>query len=160
MPPLVDWAEVRGLLDALYGATDRLEALFPGRKFTLDGHLVGSIGEVIAAYMFNLELNRASTMAHDAVCAAGRRVEIKFTQGRSVAIRHQPEHLLVLRRAPGTLEGTTVRVVYNGPGEIPWHAAGAMQSNGQRPISLSKLATLDAAVDDALRLPQNREPPI
>ena len=160
MPPPVDWTEVRGLLDALYGATDRLESLFPGRKFTLDGHLVGSIGEVIAAYMFDLELNRASTMAHDAVCAVGRRVEIKFTQGRSVAIRHQPEHLLVLRRAPGTFEGTTIRVVYNGPGEIPWHAAGAMQSNGQRPISLTRLAALDGAVEAEARLPLKREAPI
>jgi len=50
--PEVDWAEVRALLDSLYGSAERLEALFPGRKFTLDGHLVGSIGEVIAAYMF------------------------------------------------------------------------------------------------------------
>ncbi|TDW62818.1 hypothetical protein EDF57_107216 [Novosphingobium sp. PhB55] len=81
----VDWAEVRTLLDSLYGSAERLEALFPGRKFTLDGHLVCSIGEVIAAYMFDLPLDPASTMVHDALCPAGRRVEIKFTQGRTVA---------------------------------------------------------------------------
>ncbi|WP_324698540.1 DUF6998 domain-containing protein [Novosphingobium sp. RL4] len=68
--PEVDWAEVRNLLDSLYGSAEPLETLFPGRKFTLDGHLVGSIGEVIAAYMFVLTLNPASTMAHDALCAA------------------------------------------------------------------------------------------
>ena len=33
----------------IYKATAALEALYPGRKFTPDGHLVGSIGEVIAA---------------------------------------------------------------------------------------------------------------
>jgi hypothetical protein len=33
----------------IYQATAELEALYPGRKFTPDGHLVGSIGEVIAA---------------------------------------------------------------------------------------------------------------
>ena len=49
----VDWEEVKGLLDQLYAASGRLEALFPGRKFTLDGHLVGSVGEVIAAYLFD-----------------------------------------------------------------------------------------------------------
>lgn len=27
-----------------------LEESFPGRHFTLDGHLVGSIGEIMAAY--------------------------------------------------------------------------------------------------------------
>lgn len=160
MPPPVDWTEVRALLDALYGSTARLEALFPGRKFTLDGHLVGSIGEVIAAYMFDLELNPASTIAHDAICPAGRRVEIKFTQGRTVAIRHQPDHLLVLQRAPGSLDGNTVRVVYNGPGELPWLSAGAKQSNGQRPISLARLAVLDAAVGAESRLALKRAAPI
>jgi len=33
----------------IYWAVVRLEVLYPGRKFTPDGHLVGSIGEVIAA---------------------------------------------------------------------------------------------------------------
>ena len=33
----------------IYRAVDALEQRHPGRKFTPDGHLVGSIGEVIAA---------------------------------------------------------------------------------------------------------------
>lgn len=33
----------------IYRAIAKLEAMYPGRKFTPDGHLVGSIGEVIAA---------------------------------------------------------------------------------------------------------------
>lgn len=61
--PDVDGAEVRALLDFLYGSAEHLEAPFPGRKFTLDGHLIGSISEVIAASMFDLTLNPASTMA-------------------------------------------------------------------------------------------------
>ncbi len=94
----VDWEEVKGLLDQLYAASGRLEALFPGRKFTLDGHLVGSVGEVIAAYMFDLDLARASSQGHDAFAPDRRQVEIKLTQGNSVAIRHEPEHLVVLQR--------------------------------------------------------------
>ena len=33
----------------LYRITAELERRYPGRKFTIDGHLVGSIGEVIVA---------------------------------------------------------------------------------------------------------------
>ena len=33
-----------------------LEETFEGRVFTLDGHLVGSIGEVMAAYYYGIEL--------------------------------------------------------------------------------------------------------
>ena len=68
------WTEVGGLLASLYPIVDRLELLFPGRKFTPDGHLVGSIGEVIAARMFGLELLPASAPDHDAITGDGRRV--------------------------------------------------------------------------------------
>jgi hypothetical protein len=40
----------------IYKAAAELEALYPGRKFTPDGHLVGSIGEVIAAEALGLTL--------------------------------------------------------------------------------------------------------
>ena len=49
-----------------------LSDLYPGRRFTLDGHLVGSIGEVLAAERYGLELLTASHKTHDAVTADGR----------------------------------------------------------------------------------------
>jgi len=152
----VDWAEVSAELEKLYDASARLEAMFPGRKFTLDGHLVGSIGEVVAAYMFDLDLNPASTQGHDAVARDGRRVEIKLTQGAAVAIRHEPDHLIVLHRP----KSGPVRVVFNGPGLCAWDGAGTMQSNGQRPIRLSRLSALDDQLDPTLRLPLFRQPPV
>ena len=152
----VDWTQVAALLDDLYTAADGLERLFPGRKFTLDGHLVGSIGEVTAAYMFDLDLNPASTLKHDARARDGRNVEIKLTQGRGVAIRHEPDHLIVLHRPMGG----PIRVVFNGPGAIPWAASGKMQKNGQRPISLSRLRLLANDVPEHDRLPMLREPPV
>ena len=51
----------------LFAITRELEALYPGRKFTIDGHLVGSIGEVLVADKFNLTLLPNSTKTHDAV---------------------------------------------------------------------------------------------
>ena len=51
-------------------------------------------------------------------------------------------------------------VIYNGPGAIPWAASGAMQKNGQRPISLSRLRVLSRDVADHERLPLVREPPV
>lgn len=151
-----DWKRVVEYLDDLYSASDGLERIFPGRKFTLDGHLVGSIGEVAAAYMFDLELNPASTQGHDAKTRDGRDVEIKLTQGRSIAIRHEPDHLLVLHRE----KGQSMRVVYNGPGTLAWNLAGKMQKNGQRPITLSKLQQLQKSVQPADELPLFRAPPV
>ena len=152
----VDWSEVRSLLETLYQQTDRLEALFPGRKFTLDGHLVGSIGEVLGAYMFDIELLRGSNKGHDAQTKNGEFVEIKLTQGNKIAIRHPPYYLLVFQRN----KGATVRVVFNGPGELAWENAGKKQSNGQRPISLKKLSKLNESVAATNRLKQKHEAPI
>ena len=156
----VDWSEVGRVLDALYQATDRLEQLFPGRKFTPDGHLVGSIGEVVAAYMFDLDLHRGSNKGHDAatrgVNGIVRQVEVKLTQGTTVAIRHEPAHLIVLRRK----KGGRVEVVFNGPGLQAWAGAGDKGSNGQRPISVSRLRELNGHVADSDRLEVRREAPV
>jgi hypothetical protein len=151
-----DWDEVVEHLDALYDASESLERIFEGRKFTLDGHLVGSVGEVVAAYMFDLDLNAASTMAHDATTHDGKNVEIKLTQRSSVSIRHEPDHLIAMHRP----KGGPIRVVFNGPGLLAWQNAGSMQSNGQRSISLVRLARLDSEVSDQDRLDAIRKPPI
>ena len=152
----VDWKAVAETIRNLYRCTDALEEVFPGRKFTLDGHLVGSIGEVTAAYMFDLTLNPASTTGHDAFASDGRQVEIKYTHGSSVAFRHESQHALVLARQDrGHLE-----VVYNGPGGLVWSACGKMQKNGQRPISLSKLRILAQKVEVREQLEQVNEAPL
>lgn len=148
-PPLqrpVD--RVPDLVRRLYALVGELEALFPGRKFTPDGHLVGSIGEVIAAHRYGLELLAASTEAHDAKASDGSQVEVKATQGSGVALRAEPQHLLVLHLA----EDGSSSEVFNGPGALAWAHCGAMQKNGQRPISLSKLRKLMEQVPNSQRL--------
>ncbi len=73
------------LLKAIYDAVDGLEAMFPSRHFTPDGHMVGSIGEALAAHNYGLVLASASNECHDGVCG-GRQVQVKATQGTKVAI--------------------------------------------------------------------------
>lgn len=143
--------EVPGLVGQLYELVAQLEGLFPGRRFTPDGHLIGSIGEVIAAHRYGLELLPHSAQGHDARSASGTLVEIKATQGSSVALRERPNHLIVLHISKFGESSE----IYNGPGAPVWEAAGAMQRNGQRPISLSKLRKLMAGVPEALRLPES-----
>lgn len=72
-------SEVPSLIRELYGIVARLEKLPGDRKFTPDGHLVGSLGEVIAAHDYGLELLPPSAPTHDAVAADGRMVQINTT---------------------------------------------------------------------------------
>ena len=140
---------VSQLVKRLYGIVGELEALFPGRKFTPDGHLVGSLGEVVAAQKYGLTLLPASTDVHDAVGPDGRKVQIKATQGRSVALSSRPDFLIVLRLRP---DGGTEEI-YNGPGGPPWKHCGPLQKNGQRRISFTALRKLLESVPTKDRIP-------
>ena|SRR5437899_1098478 len=140
--------QVPNLVRQLYAIVAELESLFPGRHFTLDGHIVGSIGEVLAAARYDLVLVPASSEGYDAKAQDGRFVEVKATQGDSVGLRSEPQHLIVLRILA---DGQAVEV-YNGPGTLPWAQAGPLQSNGQRNISLGRLTKLMSGVPQASRL--------
>ena len=130
--------QVPALVCELYQVVAKLQQLYPDRPFTPDGHLVGSIGEVLAAHDYGMELLSPSAETHDARTQDGRLFQIKTTQKRRVALSSFPDNLLVLKLNP---DGSTTEI-YNGPGEPAWNAAGKMQKNGQRPISLSKLRTI------------------
>ena len=134
----------------LYEISAELERLFPGRHYTPDDHMIGSIGEALAASYYGLELFPASEETHDAKAPDGRLVQIKATQIGRISLSSEPRWLLVLRiHRDGTFSEE-----YNGPGKLAWEHCGKMQKNGQRPISLAKLRKLQAEVPDSVRLPR------
>lgn len=141
------------LLCAIYDAVDALEAMFPGRHFTPDGHMVGSLGEALASYHYGINLSVASSECHDGTCET-RKVQVKATQGDRVAITSQPEHLLVLKL---NRDGTFVEE-YNGPGAPVWNlvAHKPRPKNGQYQVSLATLRRLMRSVEQHERL-QRRE---
>ena len=64
-------ARIAALIPELYRLVGHLEAAAPGRSFTPDGHMVGSIGEVLAAARYGLTLTTASTREVDAIAPDG-----------------------------------------------------------------------------------------
>lgn len=141
------------LITSIYRAVDKLEAMFPGRHFTPDGHMLGSIGEALAAYHYRLTLSQASAKCHDGACK-GRLVQIKATQRSRIAISSQPEHLLVLRLKR---DGSFTEA-YNGPGSPVWKlvATKPMPKNGQHQVSLSALKALMKDVPTKQTIPRRR----
>lgn len=147
------------LVADLHAITAELEGLHPGRHFTPDGHLVGSLGEVTAADIFDVTLARASTRGHDALTADGRRVEIKATyRNRGVGVRAtSSDHadLLIVLRLPKA-PGEKPEVVYNGPFHTVREALGKVQSNGASTVSLSRLRALQGSVAPGESVPLRR----
>lgn len=100
-PTDMDAAAIQRLVPELFRVSAELEAAEPSRYYTPDGHLVESIGEVIAAARYGLTLTTASTKGVDAHDSNGRSIEIKATLGSRGFALHgldpEAEHLLVLR---------------------------------------------------------------
>ncbi|UUL82553.1 DUF6998 domain-containing protein [Sphingomonas qomolangmaensis] len=127
-----------------YAATDL--------RFTLDGRLVGDIGEATAASAFGLGLCRKRMPGVDALTRDGRTVQIKasgigkgpaFSPGEGCA-----DHLIFLMF---DFERAEARVLYNGP-EAPVRAELPLKFTGTKRVSVPLVLTLDAAVDELDRL--------
>ena len=146
----MDHEKLQSLVKQLYSTVNELEAMFPGRHFTPDGHMVGSLGECLVADAYDLELMTASNKGFDAVTPEGLEVEIKATQSKSVAFRHRPQHAIVIKiNRDGSFEE-----VFNGPGSIVWQQFDGKKvpSNGQFQISITKLAQLNIDVFEENRI--------
>ncbi|WP_152681616.1 DUF6998 domain-containing protein [Chromobacterium subtsugae] len=82
------------LILRIYTLATECECHNPGRKFTPDGHLIGSVGKVTAAERYDLTLYSTSVETHDAVSPFGKPLQTKASQsangheesGRSLSI--------------------------------------------------------------------------
>lgn len=148
MPSSAD-KNIRDLIQELYRIASELEGLYPSRHFTPDGHMIGSIGEVLAAETYGIELFAASAPIHDGAAPDGRLVQIKATQVDSIGISECPDYLIVLK----IFHDGSFEEVYNGPGALAWNAAGKRQKTSQRHIAFSRLRALNELVVGCEKIP-------
>lgn len=140
---------IREKVHSLIKIVRDLEKAFPGRHFTLDGHLLGSIGEVLAVYYYGVDLYEASTPKHDGY-VDGKNVQIKITQRDTVLLSDEPDYLIVLYLN----NNGAVFEVYNGPGKEAWESGGKLDKRNYKHLRVNKLMELDAEVKDADIIPQ------
>ena len=144
------------LVSELYRIVEQLEQMFPGRHFTPDGHMVGSLGECLAAYHYDLNLLPASTEGRDAT-KGDLDIEIKATQADKIALRNEPKHLLVLK----LYKDGSFDEVYNGSGRPVWVIVSKKPRprNGQYQISINKLKELMLHIPQSDRIKRTSRAP-
>ena len=137
----------------MLGIVERLCAAYPKKKFTLDGRLVGDIGEVLVEDAYDLKLYEDVKKHHDAECPDGRLVQIKATMKKDLTFPadHVPNYYLGVQVKS---DGTFVEV-FNGPGAIAWEAV----KNRSKPktnlhsVSVTALKKLQVKVHTQDRIP-------
>ncbi|RYM34958.1 hypothetical protein ERX46_06180 [Brumimicrobium glaciale] len=132
--------ELQETILELWGIVKKLEDNYKedNRKFTVDGHLLGSIGEVYAKEKFNLKLLGNSEKCHDAINElTNEKYQIKITQRNKVGLRYEPDNLIVIK-----IEETGIPIItYNGCGKLVWESIKHKKSK-QKFISINQLKNL------------------
>jgi hypothetical protein len=122
--------------------------------FTLDGNLIGDIGEAIAVELFGVKLVAArSNQGIDGHAPDGRSVQVKVTgTRRGPAFRcseTKADHLLFLDLNVETATGT---VMFNGPEHLVTKYLPEFFAN-QRMVTRRQIIDADRLVSPADRLP-------
>ena len=146
-------------LKKLYGAQAMLRSTFKEWPFSLDGKLIGDIGEVIALKAFGLARLPEGEKTHDLKAPDGKLVQIKATQkdkdskGVGLGLEKKTfEHLIVIEfDQEGFYE-----VLYNGPGS---YIDEARKHKSSASLSRKQLRELQQQVPESkkLKLVQSEE---
>lgn len=145
--------DVRHLVEA----RNMLRRRYPDLSFTLDGKLVGDIGEAIAAELFGVELVQGKGIDG---WKDGRSIQVKATNSRlGPAFRKhelRADHLLFFSFDWEAMLGT---VIYNGPEAKALERMSKGWTKDQRSLTWNQIRAADADVADADRLPMLIQPP-
>jgi hypothetical protein len=136
----------------LLSIVQRLRRKYPNKRFTLDGRLVGDIGEVLVAATYEVELFDKLQKHHDGRSSRGWQVQIKTTMQKHLTFPadHVPKYYLGIKLYPdGHFDE-----VFNGPGRIARQAirGRARPKTNLHSISVAALAVLNRRVPDEERI--------
>lgn len=131
-----------------------LQSVYPKKKFTLDGRLVGDLGEILVESAYDIELHDELQKHHDGIASDGRQVQIKATMQNSLTfpVDHVPDYYLGIKiHADGTFTE-----VFNGPGSVAWEAIKNRKptKTNLHSISINTLARLNQNVQTKDRIPR------
>jgi hypothetical protein len=111
-------AKLKAHIERLLAIIAEMQLDFPNKRFTLDGRLVGDIGEIAAAELYAIKLAEGQAQLHDATTIDGRRVQIKVTMKEALGFGNVPDYYLGLRISPAG----DIDEIFNGPGSVIWEA--------------------------------------
>ena len=146
--------KLKSEIQNLHRSVSTLKELFPSKEdgFTLDGRLVGDIGEVIAEELFQITLYKGVQNYYDAYTTykPNLKVQIKATFKDSLTFNHNPEYFIGIKLdADGEFE-----VVYNGPGRFIFEEYKHRKGIGTQLLSfpIKKLKEISKKIDESERI--------
>lgn len=151
--------DVPTAIKRLLNIVKQLQQTFPKKRFTLDGRLVGDLGEILAEQYYCLKLFKNLEKFHDGETSNGRKVQIKATMVNSLTfpVDHIPDYYLGIK----ILTDGQIIEVFNGPGRMIHKLIKNRKptKNNLHSITISTLKNLNDSVPKGERIrkrPQHR----
>lgn len=137
-------------LKHIFSGIKELHQAFPQKDFTIDGRLVGDIGEVIATLEYDIHLHEVQQPGHDGETSDGKKVQIKSTFKDSLTFRTVPDYYLGFK----LFRDGHYEEIFNGPGRIIYENYQHRKGIGEILLSfpINELKRLSESVPDSERI--------
>ena len=141
-------------LEKIFAGISNLKSAFPEKEFTIDGRLVGDIGEVIAEIEYDITLYENLKVGHDGETSNGRKVQVKATFKDSLTFKTIPDYYLGFK----LFHNGRHEEIFNGPGQVIFECYRHRKGIGKELLSFpnEKLRNLSSQVEDCDRIPKRK----
>ena len=133
---------------------DRLRAAYPKKKFTLDGRLVGDLGECLVEDTYDVKLFEDLKKHHDGSTSDGKQVQVKATMQDSLTfpVDHIPDYYLGIQ----IHQDGTFTEIFNGPGSIAQETIKDRKptKTNLHSVAIAALKKLNEKVKPSERIPK------
>ena len=111
---MVKHETIRDSLAKIFEGIKQLRIAFPLKEFTIDGRLVGDIGEAIVQRDYDVELYTTLVEGYDGITSDGKRVQIKATFKDLLTFKKTPDYYIGIK----INEDGPYKEIFNGPGQL------------------------------------------
>ena len=143
---------IRSALEDIFGGIKKLKEALPIKEFTIDGRLVGDIGEAIVQRDYDVDLYEVLVAGYDGETSDGRLVQIKATFKDSLTFGAIPDYYIGIK----IREDGSYTEIYNGPTGPIQKKYGHRKRFGEKLLSFPNtvLSELSKEISNEQRIPK------
>lgn len=105
---------IQDSLKQIFSGIRQLKKALPSKEFTIDGRLVGDIGEAIVQRDYDITLYDGLAKDYDGETSCGKKVQIKATFKDSLTFKKVSDYYLGIK----IHEDGSYEEIFNGPGGV------------------------------------------
>ena len=141
---------IENSLKQIFSGINQLKEALPSKEFTIDGRLVGDIGEAIVQRDYDLSLYEGLTKDYDGETPCGKKVQIKATFKDQLTFKKVSDYYLGIK----INENGTYQEIFNGPGSVIAEQYSHRSGFGELLLSfpIKKLQELSSTVPNEFKI--------